>query len=106
MERDSKLFRTKSGLWFVQDAPGKMTQISCSYGAFLSLGADSMEKVLNARSNEWRNDNPKLIFRDLRKIKRHRMLAEQVCEILYFFACFLLFSFLHMILKLFENIFT
>ena len=48
MKADGKIVTSKSNLTFILDAPGKMNQISCGFGAFLSYGAAAMEKVVKS----------------------------------------------------------
>ena len=66
------------------DAPGKMHQTSCGYGAFLSFGADAMQRVLSARPKEEHNEKTAHASFDLERIKRHRTLADQVGDNLKF----------------------
>lgn len=62
MKADGKIVQSKSNLTFILDAPGKMNQISCGFGAFLSYGGAAMEKVVKSleaagvEANAWKGN--------------------------------------------------
>lgn len=67
MKADGKIVTSKSNLTFILDAPGKMNQISCGFGAFLSYGAAAMEKVVQSleatggNASAWKGNKDLLI---------------------------------------------